>query len=59
MTMTKDTLKQGTLVRLKSGGPEMVYEGESWLGDALCVWFSAKGERMRDAFSFEALERVK
>lgn len=57
--MKKDDLKKGALVRLKSGGPEMVYEGESWLGDALCVWFSAKGERMRDAFSFETLARVR
>ncbi|MDR5651832.1 YodC family protein [Ruixingdingia sedimenti] len=58
MTMTKDDLKPGDLVQLKSGGPVMTYEGEAYMtGDALCCWFDG-GKRMREGFTFAALKRA-
>ena len=57
MTMTKDDLKPGDLVQLKSGGPAMTYEGEGSWGDALCCWFDG-GKRMREGFTFAALKRA-
>jgi uncharacterized protein YodC (DUF2158 family) len=58
MTMTKDDLKPGDLVQLKSGGPVMTYEGEGSWGDALCCWFDG-GKRMREGFTYAALKRAK
>ena len=55
--MTKDDLKIGDLVQLKSGGPVMTYEGEALYGDALCCWFDG-GKRMREGFTFAALNRA-
>jgi len=55
--MNENNLKPGDLVRLKSGGPTMTYEGESSIGTALCNWFVGP-ERKRDNFAFATLERA-
>ncbi len=56
--MTKDELNPGDLVRLKSGGPDMTYEGEAaMLGGALCVWFRDR-QLVRDRFEYSTLERA-
>ncbi len=55
--MSKDDLKPGDLVQLKSGGPVMTYEGEALYGDALCCWFVG-GKRMRESFSYASLKRA-
>src|SRR5690625_2894951 len=55
--MDENDLKPGDLVRLKSGGPVMVYLGLGSLGDAVCDWFDG-AERKRDGFSFASLERA-
>lgn len=31
--------KEGDVVVLKSGGPDMTYVGDEELGEAMCVWF--------------------
>ena len=48
----------GDIVRLKSGGPNMMVE--RILGDvgALCVWFDEEGRRRRARFTLEAIEKV-
>lgn len=57
--MDRNDLKPGDLVRLKSGGPVMVFEGESGLlGDAVCCWFDGS-KPMRGGFTFAALQRAK
>ena len=53
----RETLKPGDLVRLKSGGPVMTFEGQCWLGDALCRWFDDAALK-RESFTFASLERA-
>ena len=56
--MTKDDLKPGDLVKLKSGGQVMTYEGETYMtGDSLCCWFDG-GKRIRLGFTNAALKRA-
>lgn len=57
--MTEQTeLQPGDLVKLKSGGPLMTYEGAShMMGDAICVWFEGE-KRSRTGFSHSSLEKI-
>lgn len=54
-------LKQGDVVRLKSGGPDMTIEGIGKYGmastneRALCVWFDGK-KRLQEIFELHSLE---
>jgi uncharacterized protein YodC (DUF2158 family)/ribosomal protein L32 len=52
-------LEEATIVRLKSGGPEMtvedIRESESLVQ---CIWFDHRGRTRRDAFHIKALEIV-
>lgn len=53
----KHDFKPGDLVRLKSGGPLMTYEGEhDWAG-LLCVWFEG-AKRQREGFEPQTLMRA-
>jgi uncharacterized protein YodC (DUF2158 family) len=51
-------LREGDLVRLKSGGPAMrVINPQGAVGEVWCVWMA--GERqLRDAFPAAALEKI-
>ncbi|WP_375263825.1 YodC family protein [Palleronia sp.] len=52
-----EDLKPGDLVRLKSGGPVMTYEGDSEYRGPICVWFD--GSKMkRECFTLTALEKA-
>lgn len=55
-----DGLNRGDLVKLKSGGPEMVIDSIESGADAMvavCVWFEGTKTR-KDSFGFHLLERV-
>lgn len=55
--MTRDDIKPGDLVQLRSGSPVMIDEGEGIWGDALCCRFDG-GKRKREDFTWAALERA-
>lgn len=56
--MTEQTFKPGDLVRMKSGGPVMTYEGESQFSGGICSWF--EGNKLtRETFTLATLEPAK
>ena len=51
-----DEIKTGDVVRLKSGGPKMTVQGDTY-GMLLCSWFVNDQEK-RASFTPESLEIV-
>jgi len=51
-------MKKGDLVRLKSGGPDMVVSGTHWAGDFICTWFDGC-KKVTGVFDAAELERVR
>ena len=62
--MAEQLFKQGTVVRLKSGGPKMTVVGFAKYGMAavdetyLCKWFDEKNKVVQDTFYEAELEQV-
>jgi uncharacterized protein YodC (DUF2158 family) len=53
--MTEHAFNPGDLVRMKSGGPVMTYEGKSQFFGCICSWF--EGNKMsRENFAAVTLE---
>jgi uncharacterized protein YodC (DUF2158 family) len=56
--MTEHAFNPGDLVRMKSGGPVMTYEGKSQFFGCICSWF--EGNKIsRENFASVTLEPVK
>lgn len=54
----ENQFKPGDLVQLKSGGPQMTYEGETpTRGRAVCTWFEGK-KMQRQEFLHETLKKA-
>lgn len=53
---TKGDFNVGDEVEHKTGGPKMIYTGESQIGEAICEWFDGR-QRRQDTFSFTALRK--
>ena len=53
--MSESSIKPGSIVRLKSGGPKMTV---AWVeeGDAYCEWFDAKVEPRGQRYALIVLE---
>jgi uncharacterized protein YodC (DUF2158 family) len=47
-------LKSGDVVRLKSGGPKMTVNNDSFDGTVYCVWF-VEGDKKGDTFATATL----
>jgi uncharacterized protein YodC (DUF2158 family) len=62
--MTEQLFKDGSVVRLKSGGPNMTVVGYAKYGMAaikesyLCKWFDEKNKVVQDTFKETELELV-
>jgi uncharacterized protein YodC (DUF2158 family) len=50
--------KEGSIVRLKSGGPEMTIELIKQ-NNCVCVWFNHNNEIQRYEFSHEVLQQTR
>lgn len=46
----------GDEVEHRTGGPMMIYTGESQLGEAICEWFDGR-QRQKEVFAFSALKK--
>lgn len=46
----------GDEVEHRTGGPKMIYTGESQLGEAICEWFDGR-QRHQETFAFTALKK--
>jgi uncharacterized protein YodC (DUF2158 family) len=57
MENTTHDFKDGEIVRLRSGGPQMTVQNNRKDRVVCCYWFR-DGELLNDAFQPEALERV-
>jgi uncharacterized protein YodC (DUF2158 family) len=57
--MTEETLKEGDVVVLKSGGPDMTYASEDAQGRAICVWFDSNNGHQEKPFYKAAIEKKK
>lgn len=60
MTMTKDELKPGDLVVLKSGGPVMTIGSISTMisGMTKCYWFDENQKNQSGEFNLECLKKA-
>ncbi len=50
-------LKIGDVVALKSGGPDMTVENVDEQGNVTCTWFDKDGNRKKETFKEEMLEK--
>ncbi len=53
-----EPIKDGDVVRLKSGGPKMTVVSVSAKGEVECSWFDKKGEPQRGLYRTHMLQKM-